>query len=88
MLSHGYFWQLLQSFDPPLDGSDEVRQAVEQNSAGEPFLWKAVCPLSRFFLQLEQDMWTDDGLMQGRVSPEGVTEYTEPILRSSCQKEE
>lgn len=67
-----------------------MRQLVEQKSAGEPFLWKAVCPLMRLFLQWEQDMCKEDkGLMMGSVcvSVAGVTEKTDPILKSSCQQQ-
>lgn len=64
---------------------DVVRQAVEQKSAGEPFLWNAVCPFIRLFLQLEQDMCNAEGLTTGSVSAAGVTEKTEPILKSSYQ---
>lgn len=66
-----------------MNGRDVPRQSVEQKIAGEPFLWKAVCPFMRFFLQWEQDMCTDEGLTTG-VSVAGVTEKTDPILRSSC----
>lgn len=46
---------------PLVTGRDVVRQVVEQKSAGEPFLWNAVWPFIRLFLQLEQDMCCDDG---------------------------
>lgn len=64
-----------------------MRQLVEQKSAGEPFLWKAVCPFMRFFLQCEQDICSEEGWMMGSVcvSGAGLTEKTEPILKSSCQ---
>lgn len=84
------FWQLWQILVTPLTvGRDVVRQVVEQKSSGEPFLWKAVCPFIRLFLQLEQDMCKDDGLTVGSVcvSVAGVTEKTDPILKSSCQPE-
>lgn len=66
-----------------------MRQLVEQKIAGEPFRWKAVCPFMRFFLQWEQDMCTDEGLMMGSVwvSVAGVTEKTDPILKSSCREQ-
>lgn len=69
-------------------GRDVVRQLVEQNSAGEPFLWKAVCPLMRLFLQWEQDMCSDTGLVVVVwVWFADVTEKTDPILKSSCQQQ-
>lgn len=64
---------------------DAVRQLVVQKSAGEPFLWNAVCPLIRLLLQWEQDMCSETGLAAGaRGRLDGVTEKTEPILKSSC----
>lgn len=81
-----HFWQWWQILEA-LKGRDVPRQSVEQKIAGEPFLWKAVCPFMRFFLQWEQDMCTDEGLTTG-VSVAGVTEKTDPILRSSCRRAE
>lgn len=71
---------------PLTAGRDVVRHSVEQNSAGEPFLWKAVCPFLRFLLQWEQYMYTEDGLMTGSVCVSEVefTEKTDPICKSSC----
>lgn len=83
-----HFWQLWQTLETPLTvGRDVVRQEVEQKSAGEPFLWKAVCPFIRLLLQWEQDMCNDEGLEVGCVcvSAAGLTEKTDPILKSSCQ---
>lgn len=41
-------------------GRAVARQEVEQKSAEQPLLWNAVCPFSRFFLQLKQDMCEDE----------------------------
>lgn len=81
-----HFWQLWQILVAPLAWDNE-RQVVEQKSAGEPFLWKAVCPFIRFFLQWAQNMCEDGGLTMGSVCVSELSEYTDPILKSSFQHE-
>lgn len=92
-LSDFYFWthlwQLWQTVEGLLTaGRKVVRQLVEQKRAGELLLWKAVCPFTSAFLQWEQNICPDKGCRMGNVcaSVAGVTEKTEPILKSSCQK--
>lgn len=76
------FWQTLVGFAAV---RDVVRQLVVQKIAGEPFLWKAVCPLMRLLLQWEQDMCREAGMAAGASGRlDGITEKTEPIFKSSC----
>lgn len=78
------FWQTLEGFAAVRDA---VRQLVLQKIAGEPFLWNAVCPLMRLLLQWEQHICSEVGLAAGaRGAPDGITEKTEPILKSSCRE--
>lgn len=79
------FWQLWQILVTPLSGRDVVRQVVEQNSNDEPFLWYAVCPFIRPFLQCEHDICAAEGWITGRLCVSAVTEKTEPIFKPSCE---
>lgn len=57
--------------------SEDVRQPVEQKSAGEPLRWYAVCPLSSPFWQCAHNMFNvdDDGRPRClRPLPSGITE--------------
>lgn len=80
-----HFWQVLHTFEAPLPlGMNVSRHKVEQKSAGEPFLWNAVCPFTRCFPQWEQNMCCNE---LDWSSPPEVTENTDPIFRSSWRRQ-
>lgn len=80
-----YFEQLEQVFLVEAGGREAgtvypVRHSVEQKSWVEPFLWYAVCPFCRIFLQPEQETRTAVAGTEGSIllMPEDATAGWKP----------
>lgn len=80
-----YFEQLEQVFLVEAGGREAgtvypVRHSVEQKSWVEPFLWYAVCPFCRIFLQPEQETRTAALGTEGSIllMPEDATAGWKP----------
>jgi len=80
-----YFEQLEQVFLVEAGGREAgtvypVRHSVEQKSWVEPFLWYAVCPFCRIFLQPEQETRTAVPGTEGSIllMPEDATAGWKP----------
>lgn len=59
-----------------------VRHSVEQKSCVDPFLWYAVCPFWRIFLQPEQETRTAVAGTEGSIlfMPDDAREGWKPVV--------